>query len=75
MIKMEIKILIKDVIINESDHLNTFLKGQKFTSTFQYVFFEFDSNFFHWMCLERLKKKCTTHSSCKKLICNKTINL
>jgi hypothetical protein len=27
MIKMETKILIKDVIINESGHLNTFLEG------------------------------------------------
>jgi hypothetical protein len=36
MIEMEIKILIKDVIINESGHL----------STFQYVFFEFDSTIF-----------------------------
>jgi hypothetical protein len=29
MIKMEIKILIKDVIINENDHLIFFLEGQK----------------------------------------------
>jgi hypothetical protein len=28
MIKMETQILIKDVIINESGHLNTFLEGQ-----------------------------------------------
>ncbi len=28
MIKMEIKIFIKDVIINESGHLSTFLEGQ-----------------------------------------------
>jgi len=36
MIKMKNKILIKNVIINESGHL----------SSFQYVFFEFDSNVF-----------------------------
>jgi hypothetical protein len=29
MIKMKIKILIKDAIINESGHLKTFLEGQK----------------------------------------------
>jgi hypothetical protein len=28
MIKMKTKILIKDVIINESDHLSIFLEGQ-----------------------------------------------
>jgi hypothetical protein len=46
MIKMETKILIKDVIINESGHLSTFFGRLKFTSTFQYVFFEFDSSVF-----------------------------
>jgi len=28
MIKMETKIIIKDVIINESGHMSTFLEGQ-----------------------------------------------
>jgi hypothetical protein len=45
MIKIEIKILIKDVLINESDHLSIFLKSQN-SQVFQYVFFEFDSSVF-----------------------------
>jgi hypothetical protein len=38
MIRMETKILIKDVIINESDHLNTFLKGQNSQVLFNIYF-------------------------------------
>jgi hypothetical protein len=43
MIKMKMKFFIKDVIINESDHLSIFLKGQN-SQVFQYLFFEFDSS-------------------------------
>jgi hypothetical protein len=46
MIKIKIKILIRDPIINESGHLSTFLEGQNHVfeySTFQYNMFEFDS--------------------------------
>jgi hypothetical protein len=49
MIKMETKILIKDVIINENGDLSIFWKV-KFTSIFQYVIFEFDSSVFIFMC-------------------------
>jgi hypothetical protein len=38
MIKMEIKILIKDVIINESGHLNTYLEGQNSQVLFNMYF-------------------------------------
>jgi hypothetical protein len=38
MIKMEIKILMKDVIINESGHLNTFLEGQNSQVLFNMYF-------------------------------------
>ncbi len=38
MIKMETKILIKDVIINESGHLSTFLKGQNSQVLFNMYF-------------------------------------
>jgi hypothetical protein len=38
MIKMETKILIKDVIINESGHLNTFLEGQNSQVLFNVYF-------------------------------------
>jgi hypothetical protein len=43
MIKMRMKFFIKDVIINESDHLSIFLKSQN-SQVFQYVFLEFDSS-------------------------------
>jgi hypothetical protein len=38
MIKMEIKILIKDVISNESGHLSTFLEGQNSQVLFNMYF-------------------------------------
>jgi hypothetical protein len=38
MIKMETKILIKDVIINESGHLRTFLEGQNSQVIFNMCF-------------------------------------
>jgi hypothetical protein len=38
MIKMETKILIKDVIINESGHLSTFLEGQNLQVLFNMYF-------------------------------------
>jgi len=38
MIKMEIKILIKDVIINESGHLNTYLEGHNSQVLFNMYF-------------------------------------
>jgi hypothetical protein len=43
MIKMETKILIKDIIINESGHLNTFLESQNSQVLFNIYIFEFDS--------------------------------
>jgi len=38
MIKMEIKILIKDVIINEGGHMNTYLEGQSSQVLFNMYF-------------------------------------
>jgi len=38
MIKMEIKILIQNVIINESDHLSIFLEGQNSQVLFNMYF-------------------------------------
>jgi hypothetical protein len=38
MIKMETKILIKDVIMNESGHLSTFLEGQNSQLLFNMYF-------------------------------------
>jgi hypothetical protein len=38
MIKVETKILIKDVIINESGHLSTFLEGQNSQVLFNMCF-------------------------------------
>jgi len=69
MIKMEIKILIKDVIINESGHLSTFLEGQNSQIFFNMYFLNliqvFSLNVFHNVFL-----KSTTHSYYKNLICN-----
>jgi hypothetical protein len=46
MIKMETKILIKDVIVNESGHLNTFMEGQNSQIYFNIYFLNFDSSVF-----------------------------
>jgi hypothetical protein len=51
MIKMETKILIKNVIINESDHLSTFLERQSSQVLFNMYFLSliqvFSLNVFH----------------------------
>jgi hypothetical protein len=66
---METKILIKDVIINESGLLNIFLEGQNSQVLFNMYFLSliqvFSLNAFY-----NVLKKCGTHSSCKTLICN-----
>ncbi len=66
---METKILIKDVIINESVHLSTFLEGQNSQVLFNMYFLSliqmFSLNVFY-----NVLKKCRTHSSCKKIICD-----
>jgi len=69
MVKMETKILIKDVIINESGHLNIYLESQNSQVLFNMYFLSliqvFSLNVFN-----NVLKKTTTHSSCKNLIHN-----
>ncbi len=66
---METKILIKDVIINESGHLSTFLKGQNSQVLFNMYFLSL-IQMFSLNVFSNLLKKCRTHSFCKNLICN-----
>jgi hypothetical protein len=70
MIKMEIKILIKDVIINESEHLYKFLEGQNSQVLFN-MYFLILIQVFSLNASYNVLKKCTTHNSCTKLICNR----
>jgi hypothetical protein len=71
MIKMETKFFIKDVIINESGHLNTFLGGYNshvcifFNMYFLSLIQVFSLNVFYNV-LEKMYKT----NFCKNLICN-----
>jgi predicted membrane channel-forming protein YqfA (hemolysin III family) len=71
---METKILIKDVIINESVHLSTFLEGQNSQVLFNMYFLNF-IQMFSLNVFYNLLKKCRTHSSCKKIIYNRKTHL
>jgi hypothetical protein len=64
-IKIDTKILIKDVIINESGNLSTFLEGQNLQDVFLNFIQVFSLNLFYNVFL-----KSTTHSSYKNLIFN-----
>jgi len=74
MIKLEIKILIKNVIINESGHLSTFLEGQN-SQIFFNMFFKNLIKFFSLNVFYNVFFKSTTHGYCKNLICNQKIHL
>jgi hypothetical protein len=66
---MEIKILMKDVIISESSHFSFFLEGRNSQVLLNMYFLSliqvFSLNVFY-----NVLKKCRTHSYCKNLIYN-----
>jgi hypothetical protein len=73
MIKLETKILIKDVIVNESGHFSTFLEGQNSQVLFNMYFLNsiqvFSLNVFY-----SVLNKMYTRSSYKNLICKQKIH-
>ncbi len=64
MIKMETKILIKDVIINENGHFSTFLEGQN-SQVFFNMYFLSLIQVFSLDVFYNVLKKSVTHNSCK----------
>jgi hypothetical protein len=69
MIKVETKIITKDVIINESGHLNTILEGQNSQVLFNMYFLSLIQVFFLNVFYNVLEKMYNTQFL-QTLICN-----